>query len=151
MLAISPIILITALSGVGNFDHTRLHGTPTWISNVDGMSGYAMRPMTLSRSLPSVLHTCARGEPTWISIVDCVTGVCHNVPAIIFHPSAVDPVRLLASGCFWLDYVDEIVDVVKTPQTWLEALELWRGEQPMETLERPGPASEVACVASEAV
>ncbi len=81
-----------------------------------------------------------------------MTGVCQNVPVIVFHPSTVDPVRRsLASGCFWLDYVDGIVDVVKAPQTWLEALELWRSEQPVETLERPGPASEVAWVASEAV
>jgi hypothetical protein len=50
VLAISQIILITALSGVGNSDHTRLHGTPTWISIVDGMSGYAM---TLSSPLPA--------------------------------------------------------------------------------------------------
>jgi hypothetical protein len=83
---------------------------------------------------PSALHTCTRSEQTWISIVDRMTGVCQNVPAIVIHPSTVDSVRSLASGCFWLDYVDGIVDVVKAPQTWLEALELWRSEQPMEIL-----------------
>ena len=148
-----PDLSDNRLSGVGNSDHTRLHGMPTWISNVDGMSGYATG-MTLS-STPPAHYTrarrCARGEPTWISIVDGMTGVCQNVPAIVFHPSTVGPVRSLASGCFWLDYVDEIVDVVKAQQTWLEALELWQGEQPMETLERPEPASGLACVASEAV
>jgi hypothetical protein len=34
-----PDLSDNRLSGDGNSDHTRLHGTPTWISNVDGMSG----------------------------------------------------------------------------------------------------------------
>jgi hypothetical protein len=74
---------------------------------------------------------------------------CHCLPPIHCRPRALT--GEWARGCFWLDYVDGIVDVVKAPQTWLEALELWRSEQPMETLERPWPASEVAWVASEAV
>jgi hypothetical protein len=55
--------------------------------------------------------------------------------------------RVGVSG--WI--IQMIVDVIKAPWAWLEALEPWRSAQPMETLERPGPASEVAWVASEAV
>ena len=43
-----------------------------------------------------------------------------------------------------------IVAVAKAPRFWVEALEPWRSEQPAETPERPGPASEAAWVASEA-
>jgi hypothetical protein len=99
-----PDLSDNRLSGVGNSDHTRLHGMPTWISNVDSMSGIC-RDIVQDR--PSALHTCTRGEPTWISIVDSMSGVCQNVPAIVFHPSTVYPVPSLASGCFWLDYPDD--------------------------------------------
>jgi hypothetical protein len=67
------------LSGAGSSDHTRLHGTPTWISNVDGMSGVCH---DIVHDAPSALHTCTRGEPTWISIVDGMSDVCQNVSAI---------------------------------------------------------------------
>jgi hypothetical protein len=99
-----PDLSDNRLSGVGSSDHTRLHGTPTWISNVDGMSGVCH---DIVQDASRALHTCTRGEPTWSSIVDSMSGVCQNVPAIVFHPSTVDPVRSLASGCFWLDYADD--------------------------------------------
>ncbi len=97
------------LSGAASSDHTRLHGTPTrtWISNVDSMSGVCHDIVQDAPAHYTVIHTCTRGEPTWISIVDSMSGVCQNVPAIVFHPSTVDPVRSLASGCFWLDYADD--------------------------------------------
>ena len=94
----SPVLSDNHLSGNSSSEHTRIHSAPTWISNVDGMSGVCH---DIVHDAPSALHTCTRGEPTWISIVDGMSGVCRNVSAIVStHPSS-------ASG-FPVDLVGEL-------------------------------------------
>jgi hypothetical protein len=67
---ISQIFLITAYLGLATLITRVLHGMPTWISNVDGMSGIYR---DIDQDPPSALHTCTRGEPTWISNNDSVS------------------------------------------------------------------------------